>query len=51
MDRLMQTVVREDEFDSDMTSTLSTCLCQILVSQFNNNIFPQDVDDELVIFV
>ena len=46
MDRLMQTVVREDEFDSDMTTTLAVCLCQILISQFNNNIFPAEIDDE-----
>lgn len=46
MDRLMQTIVREDEFDSDLTSTLAICLCQILISQFNNNIFPTEVDDE-----
>lgn len=46
MDRLMQTVVREDEFDSEMAVTLAICLCQILSVQFNNNIFPQDIDDE-----
>ncbi|XP_060581601.1 integrator complex subunit 3-like, partial [Ruditapes philippinarum] len=46
MDRLMQMVVREDEFDSDMTTTLAVCLCQILISQFNNNIFPAEIDEE-----
>ncbi|XP_060557393.1 integrator complex subunit 3-like [Ruditapes philippinarum] len=39
-------VVREDEFDSDMTTTLAVCLCQILISQFNNNIFPAEIDEE-----
>jgi len=42
----MQTVVREDEFDGDMAVTLAICLCQILITQFNNNIFPDVIDDE-----
>lgn len=46
MDRLMQTVVREDEFDSEMAVTLAICLCQILIAKFSNRIFPEVVDDE-----
>ncbi|XP_052795999.1 integrator complex subunit 3-like [Mya arenaria] len=47
IDRLMQMVVRDDEdFDGDMAAILATCLCQILIDQFNTNIFPEDIDDE-----
>ncbi|KAL5004662.1 hypothetical protein ScPMuIL_018118 [Solemya velum] len=48
MDRLVQTVIREDDFDQDVATPLSICLCQILSSQFNNNLFPQELDEESI---
>ncbi|KAK3097008.1 hypothetical protein FSP39_005554 [Pinctada imbricata] len=46
MDRLLQMMLREDEFDQDLAVPLSACLCQILSTQFNNNLFPQELDEE-----
>ncbi|XP_050400889.1 integrator complex subunit 3 [Patella vulgata] len=48
VDRLMQFVIQEDEFDQEMASTLATCLCQILSPQFFKTLFPLDVDDESI---
>ncbi|KAK7476126.1 hypothetical protein BaRGS_00032619, partial [Batillaria attramentaria] len=47
-DRLMQLVIQEEDFDQDIASSLAICLCQLLNSQFNNNLFPQEVDDETI---
>ncbi|XP_025077829.1 integrator complex subunit 3-like [Pomacea canaliculata] len=47
-DRLMQLVIQEDDFDQEISSSLAVCLCHILSSQFNNNLFPQEVDDETI---
>ncbi|XP_052276619.1 integrator complex subunit 3-like isoform X2 [Dreissena polymorpha] len=47
MDHLMQSFVHEaEEYDGDMVAVLALCLCQILIEEFNNNIFPEEVDDE-----
>ncbi|KAK3595164.1 hypothetical protein CHS0354_002764 [Potamilus streckersoni] len=48
MDRLMQTVVTEEDFDQDTATTLATCLCQILINQFSSNLLPQELDDESI---
>ncbi|XP_069137872.1 integrator complex subunit 3-like [Argopecten irradians] len=46
MDRIMQTVLNEDEFDQDTATPLATCLCEILSSHFSTSIFPQETDEE-----
>lgn len=47
MDRLMQMVVKDEEFD-EMVEPLANCLCQILVGHFSSNLFPMDLDDESI---
>ncbi|XP_052100494.1 integrator complex subunit 3-like isoform X1 [Mytilus californianus] len=47
MDRLMQMVVKDEEFD-EMAYSLSHCLCQILVNHFSSNLFPMELDDESI---
>ena len=46
MDRLIQAVVQDREFDQDIASNLAICLVQLLVQQFNNNLFPLETDEE-----
>lgn len=47
MDRLLQTILREDECDLDMTGApLAACICQILASQLSSNLFPKEQDEE-----
>ena len=40
--------IQQEDFDDDVSSSLATCLCQILSNQFNNQLFPQEVDEEYV---
>ncbi|GFS03973.1 integrator complex subunit 3 [Elysia marginata] len=47
-DKLMQVVIQEEDFDQEMASTLSTCLCQILSPQFLNKLFPDEIDEESI---
>ncbi|CAH1797938.1 unnamed protein product, partial [Owenia fusiformis] len=49
MDNIVQTVIQDDDFESqDTSSTLGTCLCQLLSGTFNNNVFPKHVDDDSI---
>ncbi|XP_041361023.1 integrator complex subunit 3-like [Gigantopelta aegis] len=48
IDRLMQAVIQEEEFDTDIAGPLAICLCQILSSQLNGTLLPDDVDDETI---
>lgn len=48
MDRLVQAVIQDDEFDQETSSYLAQCLCQLLSGQFNNNILPKDINDDSI---
>ncbi|XP_023239440.1 integrator complex subunit 3 isoform X1 [Centruroides vittatus] len=46
MEKLLQAVLQEEDFDQDSASTLGLCLAQILNEEFVRKIFPQEMDDE-----
>ena len=46
VDRLMQTIATEEEFDEDIASPLAMCLCQILNKHFTQQLYPTVPDDE-----
>ncbi|XP_071116601.1 integrator complex subunit 3-like [Haliotis cracherodii] len=48
IDRLMQAVIQQDDFDQDVATPLAVCLCQILSTQFSLNLFPQEIDEESI---
>lgn len=48
MDKIVQYILRDEDFDQDMAATLATCLCQILSNLCINNLFPQEVDEETI---
>ncbi|CAI9735301.1 Hypothetical predicted protein [Octopus vulgaris] len=48
IDKLVQHILRDEDFDQDMASTLAICLCQILGHLFMSNLFPQEVDEESI---
>ena len=43
-------VFQQDDFDQDAASSLAVCLCQILSDHFATSLFPQEVDEEYVLF-
>lgn len=47
IDQMMQEIIRE-EFEQEDATALAPCLCQILHSQFEPSILPQELDEELV---
>ncbi|XP_074650376.1 integrator complex subunit 3-like [Tubulanus polymorphus] len=48
MDSLVQSIIQDDIFDIDAAEPVGLCLCHILSSQFNNNLFPPEIDDESI---
>ena len=46
MDRLIDTVIQDTEFDQDMAVTLAQCLTKLMLAQFKTNLFPLEPDDE-----
>ncbi|XP_014672236.1 PREDICTED: integrator complex subunit 3-like [Priapulus caudatus] len=46
MDKLIEAVIKNDEFDVDMSPALATCLCHILNDQFSSQLLPDEADDE-----
>ncbi|XP_063229755.1 integrator complex subunit 3 isoform X2 [Bacillus rossius redtenbacheri] len=48
MERLVQQVIQEEEMDTDLISTLGSCLCSVLEEQFDMPVFPTEPSDEAI---
>ncbi|KAJ8304786.1 hypothetical protein KUTeg_018369 [Tegillarca granosa] len=48
MDRLLQTILQDDDYDQESVIPLATCLCQILDDEISSRIFPQELDEEFL---
>nr|CAD7416792.1 unnamed protein product [Timema poppensis] len=46
MERLVQLVLQEDDLDTDIMTTLGSCLCHVLREQFDDKVFPKEMSDE-----
>jgi hypothetical protein len=41
-------VIFQENSDQEIAVPLAICLCQVLIQQFNNNLFPVELDEEYV---
>nr|CAD7258409.1 unnamed protein product [Timema shepardi] len=48
MERLVQLVLQEDDLDTDIMTTLGSCLCHVLREQFDDKVFPKEMSDESI---
>lgn len=48
MEKLVQAIIQDEDFDQDTSMMLATCICALLNSQVNQKLFPQDLDDESI---
>lgn len=48
VERLLQEILREEDFDQDTATSIGTCLAQILDNEFTRKLFPQELDDESI---
>nr|CAD7452925.1 unnamed protein product [Timema tahoe] len=48
MERLVQLVLQEDDLDTDIMTTLGSCLCHVLREQFDDKVFPKEMSDEVL---
>lgn len=48
MEKLVQAVIQEEDFDSDTGAVLAASLCALLSSQFEQKLFPQELDEESI---
>ena len=46
MDRLIDTVIQNNDFDQDQATVLAHCLTQLLQPHLKASLFPHDPDDE-----
>lgn len=51
MYRLHRWLLSQEELDQDVAPHLATCVCQLLAGHFYSNLFPQQPDEEYVIFI
>uniref|UniRef100_T1JE28 SOSS complex subunit A homolog n=1 Tax=Strigamia maritima TaxID=126957 RepID=T1JE28_STRMM len=48
MEKLVQAVIQEEEFDQETASVVATCLCALLRNQLEQKVFPEETDDESI---
>ncbi|XP_064474957.1 integrator complex subunit 3-like [Ornithodoros turicata] len=48
VERLLQAILREEDFDQDTATSIGTCLAQILDNEFTRRLLPQEPDDESI---
>ncbi|GAB6031207.1 Integrator complex subunit 3 [Chamberlinius hualienensis] len=48
IEKLVQIVLEEEEFDQEMAGALASCLCILFTDQFMETVFPQEIDEESI---